>query len=293
MMDKIGKMAPNIQVLSLRRMKFITNPVFAQIFKYMHSIERIDLTDCLGLLSSATCLLVDHNRKLSHVQLSGCTDGVNNEVMSNIANYLTQLNFLDISYCKQVTDEGLAHFTGKTYPLDSLSINGCNGISGPGLKLLLNSFKDTLLDLEAALNDQQIFNSCFMETLGFCLNLETLDLGGSNDINDEGFRQLANAQITVGSETVKPGLANCHTLKLSGATITDGVMTWITKSLPNLEHVEIIKCDAIGEFGLQQFLQNCPNLSFIDIASLPIINYAFLDQLKQTNPDLLIRRTVH
>lgn len=29
MMDKIGRMAPNIQVLSLRRMKFITNPVFA------------------------------------------------------------------------------------------------------------------------------------------------------------------------------------------------------------------------------------------------------------------------
>ena len=35
MIDKIGRMAPNMQVLSLRRMKFITNPVFAQIFKYM------------------------------------------------------------------------------------------------------------------------------------------------------------------------------------------------------------------------------------------------------------------
>ena len=29
MLDKIGQMAPNMQVLSLRRMKFITNPVFA------------------------------------------------------------------------------------------------------------------------------------------------------------------------------------------------------------------------------------------------------------------------
>ena len=50
--DKIGRMAPNIQYLSLRRMKFITNPVFAQIFKYMHKLERIDLTDCDGLLTS-------------------------------------------------------------------------------------------------------------------------------------------------------------------------------------------------------------------------------------------------
>lgn len=38
MIDKIGRMAPNMQVLSLRRMKFITNPVFAQIFKFMHSL---------------------------------------------------------------------------------------------------------------------------------------------------------------------------------------------------------------------------------------------------------------
>ena len=154
MIDKIGRMAPNIQVLSLRRMKFITNPVFAQIFKYMRSLQRIDLTDCTRLLTSACSLLIDHNRGLSHVQLSGCNNGVDDSVLGLIARLLVNsLNFLDISYCKVITDEGLAHFSDKTYPLDSLIINGCNGISGPGLKQLLHSFKDTLLDLEAALND--------------------------------------------------------------------------------------------------------------------------------------------
>jgi len=34
--EKIGRMAPNLQVLSLRRMKFVNNLVFAQIFKYLH-----------------------------------------------------------------------------------------------------------------------------------------------------------------------------------------------------------------------------------------------------------------
>ena len=67
MIDKIGRMAPNMQVLSLRRMKFITNPVFAQIFKYMTQLQRVDLTDCVGLLNSATCLLIDNNRSLSHI----------------------------------------------------------------------------------------------------------------------------------------------------------------------------------------------------------------------------------
>lgn len=66
-LDKVGRMAPNIQVLSLRRMKFITNPVFAQIFRYMFQIESIDLTDCTGLLPTACSLLVDNNKSLSHL----------------------------------------------------------------------------------------------------------------------------------------------------------------------------------------------------------------------------------
>ena len=137
------------------------------MFKYMRDLRRIDLTDCNGLLTTACNLLIDNNRSLSHVQFSGCDKGVDNEIMMNIAKHLVNtLNFLDISYCKQVTDEGLANFHEKTYPLDTLVINGCSGISGAELKVLLHSFKDTLLDLEAALNDHASFNSSFFDTLG-------------------------------------------------------------------------------------------------------------------------------
>jgi hypothetical protein len=65
--EKIGRMAPNLQVLSLRRMKFVNNLVFAQIFKYLRQIQRIDLTDCTGLLVTACNLLIDNNRSLSHI----------------------------------------------------------------------------------------------------------------------------------------------------------------------------------------------------------------------------------
>lgn len=171
--------------------------------------------------------------------------------MGLIATHLTgTLNFLDISYCKTITDAGLAHFSGKVYPLDSLVVNGCNGISGEGLKLMLNSFKDSLLELEAAFNDQAGFNSSFFETLGFCFNLESLDVTGSNDMNDDGGRALTNAQVAVGTETVKPGLSSCLTLKISGSSISDATLPLITKAMPNLEHVEIAKCEGISEFGI-------------------------------------------
>ena len=63
------------------------------------------------------------------------------------------MNFLDISYCKNVSDVGLAAFSEKVYPVDSLIINAVHGITGAGVKTWLESFKDTLLDFEAALND--------------------------------------------------------------------------------------------------------------------------------------------
>ena len=179
-----------------------------------------------------------------------------------------------------MSDEGLAHFTDKTYPLDSLIINGCNGISGPGLKQWLFSFKDTLLDLEAALMDQESFSSVFMETLGGCFNLETLDVVGSKGIDDDGARKLNAASVTVGQLVAQPGLQFCHTLKLSGATIGDACMPLLVKTMPNLEHVEIAKCESIGEFGVKELIQKCIKLTYIDINKIPIVNYAFLDELK-------------
>lgn len=63
--------------------------------------------------------------------------------------------------------------------------------------------------------------------------------------------------------------------------------------MPNLEHVELAKCEGIGEYGIKELLTKCEKLVFIDINKIPIVNYGFLDELKQTNPDLLIRRNVH
>lgn len=56
--DKIGRMAPNLRILSLRRMKFIDNVTFSEIFKCLTKLQKIDLTDCDGLCSSSTTLML-------------------------------------------------------------------------------------------------------------------------------------------------------------------------------------------------------------------------------------------
>lgn len=167
---------------------------------------------------------------------------------------LAELCFLDVSYCKQFTDAGFAGFKDKSYQLDSLIINGCNGISGPGLKEWLHSFKDTLLDLEAAFNDQESFSSAFFETLGYCFNLETLDVVGSANIVDEDVRKMVAAGVTVGNETIHPGLQHCHTLKISCTAIGDATIPMIVKAMPSLEHLEMARCENMGEFGIKEVI---------------------------------------
>ena len=82
-------------------------------------------------------------------------------------------------------------------------------------------------------------------------------------------------------------------MKISGATIGDACIPMLAKCMPNLEHLEIAKCESLGEFGVKEIISKCSKLTYIDINKIPIVNYAFLDELKQTNAELFIRRNVH
>jgi len=87
------------------------------------------------------------NHDLENIQMAGCTNGVDDTSMSLISKQ-NNLEFLDISYCKQVTDSGLYHFYDKELPLTSVSFNGMSGISSQGMCNFLLCCTKTLVDLE-------------------------------------------------------------------------------------------------------------------------------------------------
>ena len=132
-----------------------------------------------------------------------------------------------------------------------------------------------------------------METLGYCFNLETLDLIGSKGIDEDGARKICAATVSAGNETIQPGLQMLHTLKVSGSTIGPVGMPLIIKAMPNLEHLEVAKCESVTEHDIKQIVEKCEKMTYIDISSIPVVKYEFLDELKQVNPGLLIRRNVH
>jgi hypothetical protein len=48
-LSKLGRLTPNLQALSLRRMPQITNKVFADMFEFFGHLRTVDLCDCEGL----------------------------------------------------------------------------------------------------------------------------------------------------------------------------------------------------------------------------------------------------
>lgn len=107
-----------------------------------------------------------------------------------------KLEFLDISYNKLITDEGLKSFEGKTYPLSHLIITGLgDGATGAGLVFLLKAVAKTLIHLEMALmRHEGLKEPTLGLAVGGCFELEYLDISGNRAIDDGWFYQMTQAE---------------------------------------------------------------------------------------------------
>lgn len=142
---------------------------------------------------------LDNNSKsLQRLSASNCIDAITDKSVEKLANIESvDLQFLDISYAKLLTDEGLNHFKGKTFPLTHLCVNGLTQVTGMGLFHPIMAGKDSLLVYQGALMDQEDLKIAeFGKALGVCFNLESLDVGGCKHITDEFFNHLTSGSFT-------------------------------------------------------------------------------------------------
>lgn len=195
-LDKIGRLCPQLQELSLRRMKHVTNQVFAEIFTHTKALRAIDFSDCEGLHGSALHLLLKQNEGLEDLQLSGCVNAVE-DTSIRLISALPKLTFLDISFTKRATDQGLVHFGGRKVPLTTLVLNSVTSISSAGLTVLIGACSSTLVHLEAAYLDQETMKSDFFLKLGYCWNLQYLDVSGCSKLDDTIITNLHKAEVVL------------------------------------------------------------------------------------------------
>ena len=127
-------MAPNLKELSLRRLQ-ISDQSVAEIFSHTEHLERLDISECVNVGKKALLKGLEvFGSNLKFLQASSLYEAVDDEVVTTIANLEEpQLEFLDLSFSKLVTDEGLQAFEGKTFKIEHLCLNGLSSITSKGL----------------------------------------------------------------------------------------------------------------------------------------------------------------
>lgn len=158
------------------------------------------------------------------------------------------------------------------------------------------------------MDQEGLANSHFGKALGFCFKLQTLDLGGCKHIGEDFFNweHLAinsphspanrSAPIPKGEKmedgiNTKPGLAELVTVKLNFLVkIGDGSVSRICEMTNKLEHLELTGCEQLSEDGLDALFKTYKNIQFFDINHIPVVNPAFYEVLKNSRPDVMVRR---
>jgi hypothetical protein len=89
-----------------------------------------------------------------------------------------------------------------------------------------------------------------------------------------------------------PGLRMLHTVKLGCCPITDFGISILVKIAPSVHHLEVPGCEALTDYGVKQCINKFTKLKYLDLSRVPIVNYKYLDELKNEKPDLLMRRNL-
>jgi len=237
---------------------------------------------------------------LKRLQASNCQTAITDNSLKALAAVEDLgIEFLDISYNKLVTDEGLKFFEGKSLPLVHLIISGLGAdVTSVGLAFLIQSANKTLRHLEAALMRQEGLRTPEAEwgkAIGTCFELEYLDVSGCRAIDDGFFHQMhqAEKQMEDGSMQ-KPGLINLRTVNVNFLVlINPGSVHSLMRASKDIENLEIAGCELFQEYDIEKILTDGKALEYINFNHIPVVNAALFEQLKEKRPDLLVRQYRH
>lgn len=165
----------------------ISDASFSELADSLTHIVRLDISDCYLIQEGSVIKFLQNNgTTLERFSASGCIDAITDKSVAELASIQhktrpiyepvkkgeevpkdedrkvigyddhpddKRLQFLDISYAKLLTDEGLAAFKDKTFPLTHLCLNGLSLVTGAGLQWPIWAAQHTLVCYQGALMD--------------------------------------------------------------------------------------------------------------------------------------------
>jgi hypothetical protein len=215
-------------------------------------LEKLLLVNCTGVTDTGVGKVVKACARLKVLDLNGCcrVGEFGDHALKEIGAFCPCLEYLDLTGCKHVHNDGLTAVAQGCQNLETLRLSGCDGVNGQGIMALCKYSKhlhtlmingcETLKDVDIHVLRHAAFNG----------TLTSIDLSDCKQITNTGVISICSS---LGH--------SLRYLNISGCKITDGVCQTICALCEKLNRLDLSKCRALTDTAVHTICQGVTGLT--------------------------------
>lgn len=247
-------------------------------------IERLTLTNCTKLTDWSIMPLVDGNRSLLALDVTGLQYLTDNTILT-VAEHCLRLQGLNVTGCKAITDKSVVAIAKSCRHLKRLKFNNCHLLTDTAV-LTVAQHNTHLLEVDLY-GLPNLESPSVTALLMSCPHLRELRLAHCLRIGDTAFLSIPNdpeLPITfdslrildltdcgeLGDKGVERIIQTCPRLRnlilAKCRQITDRAVFAITKLGKNLHYIHLGHCARITDLSVEALAKACNRIRYIDLA---------------------------
>ncbi|XP_058058999.1 F-box/LRR-repeat protein 14 [Anopheles bellator] len=272
---------PNLKMLDLSLCKQVTDSSLGRITQHLKNIEILELGGCCNITNTGLLLISWGLKKLRRLNLRSCwhisDHGIGHlaGLSKETADGTPALEFLGLQDCQRLSDEALRHIAQGLTSMRSINLSFCVSVTDSGLKHLARMPHLEELNLRACDNISDIGMAYLTEG---CSSIATLDVSFCDKVADQamvhisqGLFQLRSLSLSAcqitdeGLSRIAKSLHDLETLNIGQCSrITDRGLELVAEELVNLRAIDLYGCTRLTPSALQKINQ-LPKLSKVNL----------------------------
>jgi F-box and leucine-rich repeat protein GRR1 len=247
-------------------------------------IERLTLTNCCKLTDLSLQPLIDGNRSLLALDVTGL-DQLTDRTMMTVADNCLRLQGLNITGCKKLTDASIMAIARNCRHLKRLKFNNCLQLTDLSI-LTIAAHSSHLLEIDLY-GLQNMESPSVTSLLLQCPHLREMRLAHCSRIGDSAFLDIPSdpelpttfdslriLDLTdcgeLGDKGVEKIIESCPRLRnlilAKCRQITDRAVHAITRLGKNLHYIHLGHCARITDHSVMALARACNRIRYIDLA---------------------------
>jgi len=278
-----------LRKVNLSGNSYINDSLFFQLCVNCQFLQEVFLFDCPFLTRAGIASAICHRPTLNSFSVRNFTEAIETNKVTpffvDSLGSLKGLTCLDLSF-SCISDFMLCSLALESLPLTKLVLQGCLDYTYDGIYYLLSRSRFLQhLDLQDAtfLNDQ-----CINDLSVFLADLVSINLSGCYQLTNSAFFALPRncpllAEIRMASTDIgrRPSVDldldfvynQVKSLHLAdNPRLHDEDINMFAFMFPNMQLLDVCRCNSISEIGIDTVLKRCPNIRHLNFAFFSQVN---------------------